>query len=79
MAASITLITDAGTMITNGPTAATIANAAGTTKELDYVGMLYQYQARLKETKQTLTALKNVTDAADPNLTILNDDLLTFS
>lgn len=79
MAASTTLLTDAGTMITNGPSAATVTKAAGTTDEIDYVGMLQQYQNALKELKNLLTNLKNATDSGDGNLTTINNDLSTLS
>lgn len=79
MSASTTLLTDAATMIANGPTAATAAAAAGTTNGIDYIGTLYQVQARLKELKVVYNALISVTNGSDPNLTILNNDLLTIS
>lgn len=78
MAASTTLLTDAATMVSNGPTAATATKAAGT-PEIDYVGMLQLYRDSLDSIKLALTQLKNSTDGADPNLTTINNDLLTFS
>lgn len=91
MPASTQLLTDAATMITNGPTAATAANAAsGTTTfapspyapggaPADYVGLLDLYKTKLKEVKLLAQELKTITDGADPNATTLANALLTLS
>lgn len=80
MAASTTLLTDAQTMITNGPTANTVAAAQAAAGPIqDYVGNLYLLQVKYKECKKLLTDIKAATDAGDGNLTTINNDLLTFS
>lgn len=87
MSASTALITDAGTMITNGPTATTSANAASGLSSAsypsagicDYPGLLVEYRDRLKSIKELLTMLHNITDGSDPNATIMANALLTLS
>lgn len=79
MPASTNLITDAATMITNGPSAATATKAAGTANEQDMVGHLQLYSLKLKECQQLLTQMKLATDSGDPNLTTINNALLTLT
>lgn len=80
MSASTTLITDANSMIATGPTTLTIAKAIASTGPIqDYVGNLYLYLRGLQQCNYLLGQLKNGTDASDPNLTTINNDLLTLS
>lgn len=87
MAASTTLITDAETLISNGPSTKTQDNAnSGLASAsypsagiVDYLGMLKNYRDTLKSLKLLLTELDNITDAADPNKTDIENALLTLS
>ena len=80
MAASTTLITDANSMITTGPSANTVAKAIAAGGPIqDYVGNLYLYLRKLQECNYLLGQLKNATDAGDGLLTTINNDLATLS
>jgi len=79
MAASTALITDANSMITNGDTVLTTAKsqaAAGPIQDL--TGNRYLYLRKLQECNYLLNEMKKATDASDPNLTIINNDLATL-
>lgn len=80
MAASTTLITDANTMIANGPSAATAAKAIAAAGPIqDYVGNQYLYLRKLQECNYLLNQMKNATDSGDGNLTTINNALLTLT
>lgn len=74
MSASANLIANIGTVITNGPGAATTAKAINPTGPiLDYPGMNKNIKEHFQETLVLLAAIKTNTNAADSaNLTIIN-------
>ena len=75
----MTLIADANTMISNGPTAATqAASIAAAGPIQDMVAHQNLYKLKLQELKILLTAMKAATDSSDPNLTTINSDLATI-
>lgn len=80
MAASTQLVTDANSMLSNGVTANTAALAIAAAGPIqDMVGNQNLYKAKLLELKYLLGQMKNATDAGDPNLTLINNALLTLS
>lgn len=80
MPASTALITDSTTMATNGVTAATQAKAINATGPIqDMLGHIDLYNKKLYDCFNLLTAMKAATDAADPNLTLINNALLTLT
>lgn len=73
MPASTNLIGDMGSVVTNGPNAATIALAiAPAGPIMDYPGNTNLMLLNFKEASNLLTAVKGVTDAGDGNLTNIN-------
>lgn len=79
MSASTTLLTDANALVASTPTAASNTKANNANGPIvDTPGAFVQYQLLIKEAKLLLTRIVLVTDAADPNLTTLNNDLLTL-
>ena len=67
-------------MITNGPTAATQALAIAAAGPIqDMAGHQNLYLDALYDCKRLLALMKAATDAGDPNLTTINNALLTFS
>lgn len=74
MAAADSYLDDIGTVITNGPAAATVAAAIAAAGPInDYVGNSYSLQLHLREAKVQLTLVKSVTDSGDTaNLALIN-------
>ena len=80
MPASTTLITDANTMITNGSTAATLANSINPADKIqDVPGGQVLILNSLKQLKTLYVLIQSVTDAGDPNYSTLTNDILTLS
>lgn len=80
MPASSSLIVDMGTVLSNGPTAATAAlaiRAAGPIQ--DYAGNTQVAQQKLKEASATMTQTKAATDSGDSNLTNINKILAALN
>ena len=83
----MSMLGDSATMITNGPSALTAANAASGTfaaatspylpggAPADYVGLLDLLRTKEKEVKLLLQELKAITDSGDTNLTLINNGL----
>lgn len=73
MAASSNLIGDVGTVIANGPSTTTVANAIAAAGPInDYKGNCNLAKTALQETDRLLTAVKNATDSGDGTLTQIN-------
>lgn len=65
-APSTTLLTDMATVITNGPSAASLALAiAPAGPIMDYAGMCHMIRRKLQEAKLLFNAIDPVTDASD--------------
>lgn len=80
MAANTTLLTTMNSVIAAGPTAPTTANSNAPAGPItDYPGMLQSTLVTMEETKLKLQNLVALTDASDPNLTNLQNMVLTFS
>ena len=80
MPASANVITDAKAMLTNGQTALTAAASQLASNPIqDVIGNLNIYLVKLQECQALLTQIKKVTDASDPNLTYINNALITLS
>lgn len=75
MAASTTLLTNAAAL--NTPTAATKTKAAS--QSIDYIGMVSAAAEALTQAKRSLALLAAASDASDPQLTTINNMLLTLS
>lgn len=75
----MTLLADAQTMLNNGQTAPTLAASTNPANAMqDVIGNTNNYFIKLKEMKQLLTVIKSVTDAGDPNLTLINTALTSI-
>jgi hypothetical protein len=72
---TVVAITDIGTVITNGPNAATLAkSSAAAGPILDWVGNLHLVRLKLKETLMLIKSIIAVTDASDSaNKTLLQN------
>lgn len=80
LAASSQVITDIGTVISTGPTAATSAKAiAASGPIMDYIGNTKEVLLKFQEANTLLQLVIAATDASDPNLTTLNNILTTLS
>lgn len=80
MVASTQVITDSGTVISNGPTAATAAASIAAAGPInDYIGNCKLLQEKFYEAKQLLALIISATDAADPSLATLQNIQLTLS
>ena len=67
------ILANAKTIVSNGPTAASSVKAIAPAGPItDYAGMSNLLVTKLQEANVCATAIKAVTDAADPNLTLLN-------
>lgn len=80
------IITNINTVISNGPTAATQANAAkgnlgavSGSYIMDYPALTRLVNIKLRECKNLVTALVATTDASDPSLSTLNTILTDLS
>lgn len=73
MPKSTALLTDLGTVITNGPSATTQANAIAAAGPIqDYIGMCYLLKGKFQEAAVLLTQVKGVIDSGDTILTQVN-------
>jgi hypothetical protein len=79
MPASTTILTDANTLAAGTPTANSTALAIAAAGPItDLQGMLKEAAVKAREYKLFLQQLQAVLDAADPLLTTVNNDLLSF-
>ncbi len=74
MAKSTAMLTDIGTVITNGPGATTLATVnAAAGPLMDYLGNCNLVKTKLQEAEVQLAAIKTDTDSTDStNLTLIN-------
>jgi hypothetical protein len=80
MSATTAMLTDIGTVITNGPGATTIATVtAAAGPNFDYKGMIELIKLKAQDLSVMISAVKSATDGSDSNLTNINKLLATIA